>query len=192
LGLGQQALSRYAYALNNPLRYTDPNRHKTCKEGPGCGGVVINNSSHSVRAYGSWKDPSNPKSDADGFVRGWREVPPNTQSDQLKPPMYDVDVVSATDSAHPIGSWLDPQQSVYYRFDDQYGYQLSNVQVAEITDYAGGDQIMDVRPKNWWDWPMSVGSNIFGAIVGHPTGWYQCKTKHCNEDFVPGGPNPKT
>jgi len=37
-----QALNRYSYVLNNPLKWTDPSGHDSCDFGAGCGGVVQN------------------------------------------------------------------------------------------------------------------------------------------------------
>jgi hypothetical protein len=48
-----QALNRYSYTLNNPLRYTDPTGHEVrCFTGPGCANAVYNYSNVPIVVYG--------------------------------------------------------------------------------------------------------------------------------------------
>jgi hypothetical protein len=60
-----QALNRYSYVLNSPMRWTDPTGHDSCHTGPGCGGVVYNNTNHSIWVIGNVRGPCN--DEAPGF-----------------------------------------------------------------------------------------------------------------------------
>jgi RHS repeat-associated protein len=57
-GVGNpQVLNRFSYVVNNPLNQTDPSGHTHCPNYDICGGVVHNNSSHSVWVFGTIYDP---------------------------------------------------------------------------------------------------------------------------------------
>jgi hypothetical protein len=52
-----QALNRYSYVLNNPLRYTDPTGHDVRCYTPGCAGSVTNNSNGPIDVIGERRIP---------------------------------------------------------------------------------------------------------------------------------------
>jgi hypothetical protein len=52
-----QALNRYSYVLNAPVRWTDPRGHDNRCYTAGCASVVINNSSHPVEIRGDRRIP---------------------------------------------------------------------------------------------------------------------------------------
>jgi RHS repeat-associated protein len=86
-----QALNRYAYVLNNPLRYTDPTGHATCYSGPGCGGVVYNNTNHSIWVVGTVEGPCTTDGHAGICSNVAVEVPPGKSSADVG--VYDADAV---------------------------------------------------------------------------------------------------
>jgi hypothetical protein len=51
--MNPQALNRYSYVQNNPLRYTDPSGHTPKCYEPGCGAEVVNTSNESVEVQGN-------------------------------------------------------------------------------------------------------------------------------------------
>lgn len=147
-----QAMNRYTYTLNNPVRYTDPSGH--CTTGPGCGGVVVNNSSTPVLVYGTKYDPTNPKADANGLVTDWYEVPPHKSSADVG--IYDADAVAP----YYPDSYILSDRGGYYGGGHSV-YKLVNNEKVIIEDYPlcqsrshPCSQRAHSVPKEWPDIPF--------------------------------------
>jgi len=102
--MNPEALHRYAYVLNNPLRYTDPSGHYAPwtplpvpgnPTNPRSGPLVINESNQTVLVYGKYQD------EAGNVYEGWIPVPPGATSAGVG--IYDAQAVIALDPNVPMG-----------------------------------------------------------------------------------------
>ena len=188
-----QALNRYSYVTNNPLRYTDPSGHSGCGSTPGCGGIVQNNSTHGVWVFGIIQAPGGqlpPGVQADpgfngghpqqvnadgrpdpngGYLQGWFYLPPGQSSDTYLH-MTDADAVRAYDvdlcDLHGHCSHPDAQGTEEYKF--------GNSTKILVGDFAGQQTL--VHGPNA-DNDVGRGFWLFQEaweFAWHQAGWRQC------------------
>jgi hypothetical protein len=162
-----QALNRYSYVQNNPVKYVDPSGHETCYQGVGCGGVVVNNTNQSIWIIGSRVVAScagmnscsckNGTCVQEGVVM---ELKPNERSDASGKDMADVDgIITSIDS--------DGNSFTYYGLNDAEISTVTNVP-------GGGTQITtDAKP-----------GQRFAAEVGRALRRYQREYRHKLEYFT--------
>ena len=152
-----QALNRYSYVLNNPLRYMDPSGHERHCDAVGCGGVVHNNSSQSVVVYGDRR--------REGCLSGsaldacYEVVPvvihPGESSTDYG--FVDVDVIIPVDASHPIDG-----------FGPGNVYKITGFTEANIVDtFLGASIIFDIKDNVSFE----NTARFYGALVIHFAGW---------------------
>jgi RHS repeat-associated protein len=84
-----QAIGRYSYVLNNPLRYEDPTGHYSCFAGFCAGGTVLNKSGRSIQVTGDFPNPKTP--DGKPFIRKTIILGPGESTTQYG--MIDADFI---------------------------------------------------------------------------------------------------
>ena len=124
-----QALNRYSYVQNNPLKWTDPTGHARHCDAVGCGGEVKNRSSVPVVVFGDRRRETcaaTDVSDACYESVGVTLQPGESSTDYG---FVDVDVVLAAD-----GYLLDGR-------DSNFMFKLSTSSIATVNDSPTGAKI---------------------------------------------------
>ncbi len=184
-----QALNRYSYVMDNPLRYNDPAGHGQgdCTSHPGCGGVVVNHSeTQSVQVYGSVRGCS---SQGCIYYNTWVTLKPGESS--IDHGMYDVDMVQA-DNGQKL---YDPGTEFWCLVDCQRAVGPGH-DTSEVYKVNSGEQV-DIYDK-----PLQGDTNKTGLVVysspnyradkpiwwmfyaTQPRGWRTCDdaTKDCHSE----------
>ena len=139
-----QTLNRYAYVENNPILHSDPSGHAKCNT-LGCGGVVENRSSKSVRVFGTYRDGSESSCTQEGVSgctklddgkwakQGWRELPKDKTSADID--IFDADMVQAMDDQNPLhGMVVDGPWAMEEGYDTRYEYKVADVERVYVRD----------------------------------------------------------
>jgi len=166
-----QALNRYSYVQNNPLKWTDPTGHERRCNTVGCAGKVYNNSSQSVVISGDRRIEGCSGNGDECFEYVSVVLGPGESS--LDYGFTDVDRISAVDADHPLAGR-----------GPEWRYKIGDWTTATIVDDGNGGTGIELQAPNiaWWlgevgEWDKK---NI-PDVVSRP----KCKwvTKQDNSDF---------
>jgi hypothetical protein len=141
--------------------------------------------------FGTYKDGSEASCSQEGVngctrlddgtwgKQGWVELPPHSNSSQVKGGMYDVDMVRAYDDQHPLNGTYDTNYE-YKLADTDEVHVVSNPLncAASAVGVSLGcpAQFVDSKPKAgaaFWD--------IIGAMFSN--GWRRCSDHGCSAPY---------
>jgi hypothetical protein len=132
-----QALNRYSYVQNNPLKYTDPTGHASCDSGAGCGGVVQNDTDESIWIVGSVMGAC-PDGSGNGVIceNVLVEIPAGSSS-----------IDAGVADADAVITQFNADGSVE-------GYKLTNSELATIAKDDNGNIVLFFEAKSPWLQPI--------------------------------------
>ena len=149
-----QALNRYSYVQNNPLKWTDPTGHARHCDAVGCGGEVNNRSSVPIVVFGDRRRETcaaTDVSDACYESVGVTLQPGESSTDYG---FVDVDVVLAAD-----GYTLDG-------YNSDYMFKLATAGIVTVYNGSKGTSIgYELRGSQWKQFTGT------GALVAGISGW---------------------
>jgi hypothetical protein len=156
-----QALNRYSYVLNAPVRWADAGGHsRRCTEpGDEACGIVVNESSQPVLIHGDRKKIEDPTCKNSTEERCFEIVTMILKPGQSSADLgyVDTDFVRAVDDQHPIAG-----------YDTQYLYKLKNGSIVTIKDDSSGGLTLTDTAKVW----RAILQWLDTKRGNEPSGWY--------------------